>query len=171
MKLVASQSVTAGVEMGSIPEALEGSPGFVSSRLFVGVDRFHNEANPRTLQESGALVRLEDAVFEGGCQYLNHCCFHVFRALCPTKAYPIEFKQALILSTTPFSFVWDGCRVDFRVTTARLSAVRSNPWSHENPCKKYSRRCARSGKPNSRPARHNCARCDDSGFYRLLSSS
>src|ERR1019366_502314 len=75
MELFAIQAIATGVEAGGIPKVLERCPGFVTASpliRFVAIDRFHDEAHPRALRESGALIGLEDAILKSCCHYLNH---------------------------------------------------------------------------------------------------
>ena len=72
MELLAVQAVACGVEIGGVPEALEGYPGFSTAGGFIAINRLHDETHPGTVGEGRALVGLENAVFEGGCEDLNH---------------------------------------------------------------------------------------------------
>jgi hypothetical protein len=94
MELFTVQAIATGVEAGGIPKALERYPGFVTSPPLVGfiaINRFHDEAHPRPLRKSGALIWLEDAVLEGGCHDLNHV-FTFFGYV--SEVYPIGATRA-----------------------------------------------------------------------------
>jgi len=66
MELVAGEAITSGIERGSTPDLFQDFPRLGTPAGIVGIERLNDESDAGGVGERGALIGLEDAVFESG---------------------------------------------------------------------------------------------------------